>query len=1279
MTKNTRAAATVILMLLLFILPVTNVYAEGNLLQNPGFEDGEDGAPASWSKDMWISGDASGLLSVQSEDVHSGSKAAVIENLEPNHLKWVQTVAVSPDSYYKISGYVKIVSTAGGGMGANIFPVGIGGGYPATQDTAGEWQYLEFIGQTGKEQTEIGIGAALGGYANLIQGKAYFDDLSVEQLDAAPEGANIVSLDSGAPVAGADAGGGSQPAETPHKVSPAKLLLISAVFSVFFALLYHRAFSSKRLLNQQDVIYTRWLYVLFGVAFILRIWIGLTAQGYQNDMNTFMAWSHRLTDLGPGKFYEEGYFADYPPGYLYVLYLLSLLRGLFNFAGGSGAETVLYKLPAIISDLVLGWIIYKGARAKIGSGLAIGLMMLFLFNPAVLMDSAAWGQADSFFLIFLLLSIMGVVDRTFVRAAIFFAIATLIKPQALIFTPVLLFAFYHHRAWKQLAQGAVYGLGIFALLAAPFFWNNGGFAGVIDLYKSTLSSYPYSTVNAFNLYALTDPMWSALDVTWLGIPYRIWGFIFILVAVALAAYYSFNTKDRKDLSKSYFLGMVLITVVFVFGTKMHERYLYPVLLLSLFTFIESKDRRFLTLFLGFSLTQYINVGYTLAYLNTGSNPPTDGIVLVTAITTVVLALYLLYVGYDVYIRKATKHLPEPVSTQAAFEADMRLAEGIQPLAKQERRSPLKLQRRDWIWMIAITVLYGALALYHLGDTKSPETLWEPAASGESFYVDLGQAHQLERVNIFGGVGTGKFQLEFSQTPDNWSSPLDVSEDVGNVFIWKSQPLNVSARYVKLTVTSPGFTLNEVAFYDQEAPKTPLPIAGVTPDAAAASKRGTPANLFDEQPMIPENSNFMNSTYFDEIYHARTAYEHYHDIVPYENTHPPLGKLLIGAGMELFGVNPFGWRIIGTLFGIAMLPLIYIMAMRLFRKTTYAALAAGLFALDFMHFTQTRISTIDVYGVFFIMLMFYFMQRYYTMNFYRMPLRTTLVPLFWSGLFFGIGVASKWIVLYGGAGLAVMLALALFERYREYKAAGRLLAEGKLTGQELKAACRTADQSFWKNTIITLASCIIFFIAIPVIIYSLSFVPALSASAEGFTIKGLIDAQKNMYNYHSQLVATHPFASSWWEWPFMKRPVWFFSGGEGLPEGKASSIVTMGNPLIWWTGIFAMLAAVWLTVKRRDKNLYMIWIGFFSQYVPWMLVPRETFLYHYFAMVPFMILSVVYVLKLLDSRFGDTKYLRYAYVAAAAILFVMFYPVLSGMQVNSSYINTVLRWFPSWVF
>lgn len=1273
MIKNTRAAAILVLMLLMFVLPATSIHAEGNLLQNPGFEEGEDGVPAGWTKDAWIAGDSSGVLSVQSEEVHSGSKAAVIENLEPNHLKWVQTITVTPDSYYKISGYVKVAGTAGQGLGANLFPVGIGSGYPDSTDTGGDWQYLEFIGQTGPEQTELGIGAALGGYSSLIQGKAYFDDLSVEQLDAAPEGAGVISLDSGA---AAQAGSG-EAEEVPHKVSPAKLLLISAVFSVFFALLYNRALRSNKLLDQPDIVYTRWIYVVFAAAFILRVWIGITAQGYQNDMNTFIAWGQRLVDKGPGGFYEEGYFADYPPGYLYILYLLSAIRGLFGFAHGSGGETLLFKLPAILSDLVLGMLIYRTGRKKLGSGAAIALMLMFLFNPAVLMDSAAWGQADSFFMVFLLLSIMGAADKALVRSAVWFAIAVLVKPQAFIFTPVLLLAFYHHRAWKQLGRGALYALGIFALLAAPFFWNNGGLGGLIDLYKSTLSSYPYSTVNAFNLYALTDPMWSSMDLMWLGITYRAWGFIFILAAVAAAVYFSFK-KDRKELSKSYFIAMVLIVIVFVLGTKMHERYIYPALILCLFTYMESRDRRFLTLFLGFSLTQYINVGYTLAHLNAGNNPPTDGIVIVTAIANLALLVYMLYTGYRVYVRKETKLLAPPATNAEKYAADLALAEGIRPL-EQKRKARFKLQRKDWTWMLAITAVYAVLALINLGSTKAPETLWEPAASGESFYVDLGQSRQLERVNVFGGVGTGKFQLEFSETPDAWSSPLDVNEEVGNVFIWKSQPLNVAARYVKLTVTSPGFTLNEMAFYEQGGGTTPLPVTSVTSDAGATAKRGEPANLFDEQSIIPENSNFMNSTYFDEIYHARTAYEHFHGIVAYENTHPPLGKILIGVGMELFGVNPFGWRIVGTLFGVAMLPLIYIMALHLFRKSRYAALAAGLFALDFMHFTQTRISTIDVYGVFFIMLMFYFMQRYFTMNFYRVPLRRTLVPLFWSGFFFGIGVSSKWIVLYGGAGLAIMLALSLFERYREYKAAGRMLAEGKLGDPELKAACRTADRSFWKNTIITLASCIVFFVIIPAVIYALSFIPVLSVTAEGYTIKGLIDAQKNMYNYHSQLVATHPFASSWWEWPFMKRPVWFFSGGEGLPEGQVSSIVTIGNPLIWWTGIFAMLGTVWLTVKRKDKNLYMLWIAFFSQYVPWMLVPRETFLYHYFAMVPFMILAIVYVMKLLDSRYSEAQYIRYAYVAVAALLFIMFYPVLSGMQVSGNYVNTVLRWFPSWVF
>lgn len=58
-------------------------------------------------------------------------------------------------------------------------------------------------------------------------------------------------------------------------------------------------------------------------------------------------------------------------------------------------------------------------------------------------------------------------------------------------------------------------------------------------------------------------------------------------------------------------------------------------------------------------------------------------------------------------------------------------------------------------------------------------------------------------------------------------------------------------------------------------------------------------------------------------------------------------------MLIFGVSPFGWRIMGTLFGIAMLPVLYLFAKKMFKKTWMAGIATTLFAFDFMHFTQTR--------------------------------------------------------------------------------------------------------------------------------------------------------------------------------------------------------------------------------------------------------------------------------------------------------------------------------------
>lgn len=158
-------------------------------------------------------------------------------------------------------------------------------------------------------------------------------------------------------------------------------------------------------------------------------------------------------------------------------------------------------------------------------------------------------------------------------------------------------------------------------------------------------------------------------------------------------------------------------------------------------------------------------------------------------------------------------------------------------------------------------------------------------------------------------------------------------------------------------------------------------------------RGEASALTDEQNVVPLYPSYMNSTYFDEIYHARTAYEHILGLEPYENTHPPLGKLIISLGIRIFGMNPFGWRFMGTLFGVLMLPILYHLLKRLFGSTFLCTAGTVLFAFDFMHYVQTRIATIDTYAVFFILLMYGAMLVFLQTDLMTAGWKKLLPPLF----------------------------------------------------------------------------------------------------------------------------------------------------------------------------------------------------------------------------------------------------------------------------------------------
>ena len=171
---------------------------------------------------------------------------------------------------------------------------------------------------------------------------------------------------------------------------------------------------------------------------------------------------------------------------------------------------------------------------------------------------------------------------------------------------------------------------------------------------------------------------------------------------------------------------------------------------------------------------------------------------------------------------------------------------------------------------------------------------------------------------------------------------------------------------------------------------------------------------------------MQNTYFDEIYFVRTAQEYLHLQLPYEWTHPPLGKLIQASGILVFGFNPFGWRIMGVIFATLMIPLMYLLGKKLFGTWIGGFTSAFLLTFDFMHFTMARMGTADTYVVFFSLASQLFFLIYLK-NVLDKGWKTSIVPLFLAVTFAALGFSTKWLVLFGFLGqLAILASLRLSE-------------------------------------------------------------------------------------------------------------------------------------------------------------------------------------------------------------------------------------------------------------
>ena len=568
--------------------------------------------------------------------------------------------------------------------------------------------------------------------------------------------------------------------------------------------------------------------------------------------------------------------------------------------------------------------------------------------------------------------------------------------------------------------------------------------------------------------------------------------------------------------------------------------------------------------------------------------------------------------------------------------------------------------QDYIAVILFTLIAALMAFTDLGNRSAPQTFWKPDRVGESFVADFGEIRTVDRMNLYEGPGAkGQTKVEWSQDGLAWQTYADIEHKTNRVFTWKSEDKTVQARYMRFTTERTGYRLYEGGFFTKEV-TIPIPIAAIYPvGEAGVNTEGSGSQVFDEQQWAPYRPDYRNSMYFDEIYHGRTAYEFVHHMEPYENTHPPLGKVILSIGVRLFDMTPYGWRFMAGVFGTLMVPVLYAAARGMFRRTRYAVIATILLLCEGFHLVHSRSANVDIIGVTFTIAMFYFMYRYGEAAWNSKGFRRSLGYLALSGIFFGAAAAVKWNYLYGGAGLAILYALALWRRYRESRADG--------------------DYRYFKRLILTLMASVILFVAVPATIYVASYEPFIKSTKADDSYKDIWQFQKNMYKYHKGVKESHPFASKWYTWPFMIRPVYYY-GGKDLPADEKQSIAAIGNPLIWWGGLLALLLSFWFGARRRDRIVLTLGVAYLSFYVPWMVAPRSiTFLYHYFPMVPLLILSIVWMLRWFEEKSLYGRWFTQIFLLVAIGLLVWFYPVYTGITIDKTWMQVAIRWLPSWDF
>jgi dolichyl-phosphate-mannose--protein O-mannosyl transferase len=377
--------------------------------------------------------------------------------------------------------------------------------------------------------------------------------------------------------------------------------------------------------------------------------------------------------------------------------------------------------------------------------------------------------------------------------------------------------------------------------------------------------------------------------------------------------------------------------------------------------------------------------------------------------------------------------------------------------------------------------------------------------------------------------------------------------------------------------------------------------------------------------------FPPSRLWDERYFPAMANKYLQGVYQFD-LHPPLGKFIIAVGIALLGHEPLGWRIMPALFGLALVPLAALLGWYCLKERVGAMLLTTFFAAETIFIAHSRLGVMDIFVVFFVLAAFLAALR-----------AANDRQVIFSSVLIGLAVAVKWAAFP----VAVPIGYVLWR----------------------KGLLRPFLGGLWISAVVYVAV---------VYVGALITITTNPIEAWVWAWDWHVDAARKV-----TAAIPHAWASPWWSWPIMLRPIRFYYAANA--EGLYQVIMAMGNPLIWWSSTLAVVVSIFEMARKAvarklsaDDPIIPIVLGYVFLLAPWVAGTRIPYIYNYLPIYPFAILALAYWMCKIWNRPRWGPWVVVGFTACAVALTVFFLPLVLAIPINE---DDLMRrvWIDYWFY